>query len=106
MLTLTLCESPYGYLIQTTDEHDALVDITALCGSTFSCRLAWSALAEVGEQEDVEDTDGYWYAVDNAITFLATKDPRKGWNACRQAYEGVLNARELAQHFRELRAEI
>ncbi len=108
--TLSLVKTPLQFLIQETDSAGRLVDLYYLSGeSARGSTLTWAWLCDIGTQaEDTEDydSDDFWEAVDEAIRWIRLHyGPRVAWAQCQDAYAGVLNAHELAEHFRSLAPE-
>ncbi len=91
------------FLIEETGENGELVDILAMDGTRVSASMDWEYILPL-EGGESEDTDAYWRDVDLAIWSLIQHNRKsEAWKACTQAYGGILNKREMAEHFRQQR---
>lgn len=106
MINLTLCQSVTGFFCIQADEDDRLLGLYYLGGETCNINHEWKVLDVCGEQEDSNDTDAYWLAVDAALTYILNHYSVKvAWEAFCCAYAGNLTKRDLAALFREARTE-
>lgn len=98
-----ITDQPDIFLIEETDDDGVFLDTYYLDGASGGWKNSYTILAEVGEQEDEEDTDAFWASVDTAIEWIARNvSVKEAWKQFFGAYRHVLTESDCAEQFKDL----